>query len=205
MKLYKFRSLDNIEFVLDILLNERLYCAPYSDLNDPLEGLFYTIYSPNIYSKKRLRRYREIQDLPTKYSDIKICSLSEELNDIRMWSHYASGHTGVAIEIDFTNNNQDLKKVTYDPGLQKHSDSLLFESTPKEILSFKTEHWDYEQEYRILQDIDYYDISGRITGIYFGVRTSDFHRELLSKAVHNKYELINTRLDRKNIKIRPKS
>ena len=95
MKLYKFRSLDNIEFVLDILLNERLYCAPYSDLNDPLEGLFYTISSPSITSKKRFRRYKEINDLPVKNSDLRICSLSKGLDDIRMWSHYAAGHSGV--------------------------------------------------------------------------------------------------------------
>ena len=41
MKLYKYRSLrQNLDFVLDILLNGRLYCAEYQTLNDPLEGFF---------------------------------------------------------------------------------------------------------------------------------------------------------------------
>ena len=41
MKLYKYRSLRrNLDFVLDILLNERLYCANYTALNDPLEGYY---------------------------------------------------------------------------------------------------------------------------------------------------------------------
>ena len=43
MKLYKFRSFENIEFTLDIIMNERLYCAQHKSLNDPFEGLFSTI------------------------------------------------------------------------------------------------------------------------------------------------------------------
>ena len=46
MKLYKYRSLHNLEFILDVLLNERLHCAPYTKLNGPFEGVFYTAYPP---------------------------------------------------------------------------------------------------------------------------------------------------------------
>ncbi|MGB8764645.1 MAG: hypothetical protein WCD07_07625, partial [Burkholderiales bacterium] len=35
MILYKYRSFDNYEFLLDILINERLYCSIYKNLNDP--------------------------------------------------------------------------------------------------------------------------------------------------------------------------
>jgi len=41
MKLFKYRSLRTMEFILDIFLNERLHCAPYSELNDPFEGMFF--------------------------------------------------------------------------------------------------------------------------------------------------------------------
>ena len=40
MILFKFKSLGTLDHVLDILLNDRLYCAPYSNLNDPFEGQF---------------------------------------------------------------------------------------------------------------------------------------------------------------------
>ena len=36
--LYKYRSLDNWKFVLDIFLNKRLYAASFYDMNDPMEG-----------------------------------------------------------------------------------------------------------------------------------------------------------------------
>ena len=39
--LYKYRSLANWKFVLDILVNGRLYAAPFSELNDPMEGRLY--------------------------------------------------------------------------------------------------------------------------------------------------------------------
>ena len=40
MLLYKYRTLSNPESALDILLNQRLHCSRYLELNDPFEGLF---------------------------------------------------------------------------------------------------------------------------------------------------------------------
>ncbi|CAG34903.1 DUF2971 domain-containing protein [Desulfotalea psychrophila] len=201
MKLYKFRSLDNLEFVLDILLNQRLYCSSYDSLNDPLEGLFYTIISPR-GNQKRVRQYKSIDDLPTFNSDLKICSLSKSLEDIRMWSHYANGHTGVAIEIEFSDYEADVTEVNYDSGLKKHGTTILAGATPNEVLSYKTEHWRYENEYRIIGQDEYYPIKGRVTAVYFGVRASDFHKDILKKSVSNNISLLETRLDRKNIVVR---
>lgn len=38
MRAFKFRAVENLHFVLDILIHERLYCAPMSVLNDIREG-----------------------------------------------------------------------------------------------------------------------------------------------------------------------
>ena len=38
--LYKYKSLDNLMWILDIILNKRLYAAKYTELNDPMEGIF---------------------------------------------------------------------------------------------------------------------------------------------------------------------
>lgn len=203
MKLYKFRTLDNLEFVLDILLNERLYCSNIKDLNYPLEGLFYTIIHP-IGTSQEMRNYKTVEELPTYYSDLRICSLSKTLKDIRIWSHYAGGHTGVAIEIEFDGYENDLTKVNYNMGLQKHGSSILTAERPHDVLSHKTQHWDYEKEYRIINPKeDFYPIKGRISAVYFGVRTSEYHKELLRKSSSKNINFIDTRLDRKNIVIRP--
>ncbi len=39
--LYKFRSLENWKFVLDIVIHKRLHAAPFDELNDPMEGRYY--------------------------------------------------------------------------------------------------------------------------------------------------------------------
>lgn len=38
--LYKYRTIDNLEFFLDTLLNNRLYAASFKDMNDPMEGVY---------------------------------------------------------------------------------------------------------------------------------------------------------------------
>jgi len=43
MKIYKYKSLSNLWHVMDVLVHNRLYCAHWSELNDPLEGR-YEIY-----------------------------------------------------------------------------------------------------------------------------------------------------------------
>ena len=37
---YKYKAPTPFEYIADILINERLYCAPYDQLNDPFEGIF---------------------------------------------------------------------------------------------------------------------------------------------------------------------
>ena len=37
---YKYRSLENLDRFLDIIVNNRLYGAVYNTLNDPMEGKF---------------------------------------------------------------------------------------------------------------------------------------------------------------------
>lgn len=37
---FKYRDLTNLERFIDILLRKRLYMSTYSELNDPMEGVF---------------------------------------------------------------------------------------------------------------------------------------------------------------------
>ena len=36
--LYKYRGINSFRYFVDIVLNKRLYAAPFFDLNDPMEG-----------------------------------------------------------------------------------------------------------------------------------------------------------------------
>lgn len=212
--LYKFRSLENFEFLLDILLHERLYCSLYQNLNDPFEGTFVSIVKklkgmkpgPLIPPHVRVvhtKEYKTIENLPIDYSKNRICSLSSDYKDVRLWSHYADGHKGVAIKIDFNGLNESLHKVEYSDQLlttiQKGKN--IKEILPSDILTAKTKHWIYESEFRIIYNQEYYTINNKIKGILLGQRIQEYRKDLLLKIVENSIPIYTTRLNHERIEI----
>lgn len=210
MKLYKYRPLKDLEFVLDIILNERLHCTEYQNLNDPFEGLFFSTFDigrvkgmiPILFGK--MKTLKSINNLNIFLSRTKICCLSSTLKEVRLWSHYADGHKGIAIEIDFPNELPSVHEVTYVNELREYERTFLTEPTSEEILSFKTWHWEYEKEYRIIQEEESFSIAGRISAIYAGIRTSDNHLALLKKLTPNEIPIFETEIDGRKIEIIPK-
>lgn len=220
MKLYKFRSFENIEFTLDIIMNERLFCAYHENLNDPFEGLFSTIewkgggivrsvsrsvsrpVVRDICGNYPQKAYKALSDLPVLSENTRVCSLSSSMVDVRMWSHYASGHTGCVIEVDLEPEGQ-LIQVKYDKGLQHFKEKLTEKTKAIDILSFKTTHWEYEQEYRILSNEEFYSVKGRITGVYLGIRTKNIHRNIIIKSTPQEIPIYETKLHEGAVEIRP--
>jgi hypothetical protein len=189
MLLYKLRGFKDLDKLLDILLMERLYCAKYQDLNDPFEAMFH-IPVPACFGsiqfgtaqfggshKKPTTIAEQFKNLPEQ----RICSLSQNISDVRLWSFYAAGHTGVAIEIDFSDYEGDVCKVFYNPELPIQGTTLLDSKSPKELLQHKTNHWGYESEYRIIGNDEYYPVTGRVKRIIVGHRASKDHLKLLYK------------------------
>lgn len=206
MILYKFKSLHKIEHVFDILHNQRLFCTKYTSLNDPFEGLFLTTFQvppffPGFIKEHKYKQVQQVSDLYGKLEHRKICSLSRHFSDVRLWSHYADGHRGIAIAIDFFNIESDVHEVVYSAELPEFGHTLLTEPIPAEVLSRKTDHWKYEKEYRIVQDQDYFPISGRIKAIFTGQRISDFHLELLKKITPEGISIYATKLNTEKVLI----
>lgn len=214
MKLYKYRSLANIEFTLDILINQRLHCAPFEKLNDPLEGIFLSVLWAGgalgmstmgalpfggISSVKSARSVSEMRLL----GNSRVCSLARNLNDIRLWSHYADGHCGVAIEIDIDESDSLLHEVEYVDRLKESGVSLLGGPRSEEILRVKTIHWTYEQEYRIISDQEFYPVTDRITGIYFGLRASNLIQKSLLAFLPSSISAYRMKLDERKLEIIP--
>lgn len=185
MKLYKFKSLrgDNFKYALDIITNKRLFCSKYSELNDPFEGLFFAVTEKR--GNIKIAKESKID------SPKKICSLSRKLEDVRLWAYYADGFRGIAIEIDFSNLNPKPTEVKYIPKL-----SLLEkEDDISRILSEKTKHWEFENEYRIIQDDEYYCVNNNIKAVYLGNRMSDSDKEMLIKIIPPEIEVYTTKID----------
>ena len=212
MILYKYRSLQNLNYVLDILLNSRLHCARYLELNDPFEGLFSAtihippqdrIKFPFFILPETYSLTQSIDDLFHSSKDrVRICSLSSSLSDVRLWSHYADGNRGIALEIDFTGLEGSVHQVTYSRELPSYGYTILTSPSPIEVLTCKTIHWSYESEFRIIHEDEYFSIKDRLKAIYVGSRINETHLALLDKMKPSEARVIHTEVDPTKIEIR---
>lgn len=168
--LYKYRSLNNFENFLDIILFNRLYASNYRDLNDPMEGQYY-------YPEGTLDRYT--RDLIfTDKNRLRICSLSKEKDNPLMWSHYADGCRGVNIGVEVINSN-GVEIVDI-----KYKNAVLFPDGPssfnaKDVLSCKLSPWKYEREMRVFTQDTHVKIN--VKEIILGERISNKHEDLIRK------------------------
>lgn len=194
MKLYKYKSIDNLWHILDIVLMNRIFCAHWSQLNDPLEGR-YTVFLQD----KNLNPMWDITGHPLvdKFKDAtRIASLSADGRNFLMWSHYASGHRGVVIEFDILDEEKNLHEVRYSPFDALINNEIESRRDYKHVLLCKTESWSYEREYRILYNSDFYPLDRPPNKIIFGGLIDDNHKEILSRALQGKIEIVNARINR---------
>ncbi|NQT32037.1 MAG: hypothetical protein HQ594_00005 [Candidatus Omnitrophica bacterium] len=171
MKLYKFRSLRGCESDMDdensdfsrskkILETGKFWCSKFSELNDPMEGVFYAQRDsiPGVYNEKN------------KY---KICSFSARVENKRgfenpcMWGYYANGFKGIAIEVEVCEDK--VEKMKYGEKVPGINDSKPIIEEIKKILKFKTRPWRHEAEFRFLSyEGKEEEEIGEITKVHFG-------------------------------------
>ena len=175
--LYKYRGVEPWEYLLDILINRRLYASSYQKLNDPMEGIF--TYSQDKASPSF------IEQMMDKKSQLRICSLSKAYNSTVMWSYYAAAHQGVVIgvAIDKTAPNViDVTDVTYsEDNVFKGFLGSDAETEARKILAKKLTAWTHEQEVRVFSRADYVPIT--IREIYFGCQMVEDKKKLLGNLI----------------------
>ena len=198
MKLYKFRSLDNFEFVADILINKKLYAANFLEMNDPMEGIFF-------HDSSIEKQY--IDAVKEEKHKLRICSLSHDFSNPILWAHYANGFKGICIEIDIDESRHDIQEIRYRPlslllSNENNSHVNTIDYSPAEaakaILKRKFQEWTYEGEYRVFSNNKYIDAHFDVTAIYLGTRISDIDKAILEKIVSDDIPMISTYLDHAN-------
>ncbi len=204
--LYKFKPSEPLGHIVDILLEQRLYCASYLNLNDPFEGQFLSVRTRRMDIGAHQTQPRWIGACPPKDVQAKsvadledrsrhlVCSLSTGIEDVRMWSLYASGHSGVAIEIEFA-DSADLHEVTYHDRLTEQNHGNPDPLNSVDVLTRKTKHWDYEQEHRLLFSEEYYSIRGQIRRVVLGAHASPALAKLMRRIVDDDIGVVKAKLD----------
>jgi hypothetical protein len=167
---YKYRSLQNLDRFLSIIIDKRLYGALYNEMNDPMEG--YYQYNPSI-NKTILDSI--IQGKTITY----ICSLARSGDIGLMWSHYADSNRGCCLEVEVTSKTWEAIDVEYSENLPTLGD----DTTIKDILGVKAKMWEYEQETRFIYSQKVSNkrrpqLAVKIRRIFIGcnVNKSDFNR-----------------------------
>lgn len=192
MRLYKYKSLSNLWHVLDIVIHRRLYCARWSELNDPLEGRYEIYLGEQAISTEgamvgQIERARE---------DLRIASLSADPTNFLLWSHYADGHKGVAIEMEIPNEHADLLQVTYSPFSSVFTEYRETKGDLRHLFNGKSEEWSYEKEYRVVIASTHFQLpSGRMR-VLLGPRASEESENILRKILPADVPLVKTRLNR---------
>lgn len=178
-RLYRYRNFRNeepqkLERELRAIKEGHLFCSAYTNLNDPMEGLF--------ASSRALRaeeKYRAIKEaISNTKAGIGICSFSEIHNHELMWAHYAGQFEGMCIAyrlsgllkmppyISFVRMYYDEKVPTIH---RSRKDPALLALT---VLSYKNYRWLYEREWRMFARpglIAYSEIS-TVSHVYLGSR-----------------------------------
>ena len=172
--LYKYRSLENFKYFVDIILNNRLYASSFKDLNDPMEGMYYLLTKD---CEKTIT-----DKLKEDKGKFKICSLSKLNNDELMWSHYADGHKGVVLGVKIDKAKYDIQSIEYAGIPTIHSDDLSH-LTAKEILCRKLEAWNYEQEERVFVRNTRF-VQVYIVEVITGRRMSEMDLKFITLLIH---------------------
>lgn len=156
MRAFKFRSAAQIEFALDIIVNARLRCSPWKNLNDPMEGM----YAYSVQPGRENWAQQMVKGIRTEKQRYKVCSLASDFQSHLLWSHYAGGFDGVAIEVDLPDDDPRIRPVEY-RGVFAFCDMdrVQDEREAAELILFsKYQEWRYEQEIRILSEDDWYQL-----------------------------------------------
>ncbi|MGM3216546.1 DUF2971 domain-containing protein [Pseudomonas sp. PhalM4] len=127
-------------------------------------------------------------------SSYKICSLSERVDSMLMWSHYGYNHTGFAMEYDFTRLHRNelptltLWPVAYTDKLFDITHILRAHRQGKDYNELfgiaaslcKAVDWQYEREWRwVVPDDDRegkgVNIAAPLKAVHLGAKISDAH------------------------------
>lgn len=166
MKLYKFRPLQtekDLSRAKYILRTDRFWCSQFSELNDPMEGVFFITTKPD----KSIRWMINI--IYSAKNDYKICSFCgrEGFENPILWGYYAGGFKGIAIEVDIA--ERLMRQIRYYDHVLDVDINQLGDTIIKNILTTKLTPWKHEAEYRFLTKSEYhYHKVGKITAVYFG-------------------------------------
>ena len=109
----------------------------------------------------------------------------------------------MVVEIDFSDIEEQVVAVQYVDDLLKFGMTILGGARPEEVLACKTFHWSYEKEYRIVDQVPYFEIPGRVKRVILGIRAPEDLELLLTRVLQPNVTITRARLDHDGVCVQP--
>lgn len=182
---YKYYQLN--EYSKLVLQTGEVWAANPKEFNDPFDCRLTLDFSSD-------RLTELFKDWASKKA---ICCFSRNFRNILMWSHYANNHKGFCIGVSHPElensglladvvyskyfleiNEEDFLKVDKEKGFKQHWDK---------ILTHKFFDWSYEEEIRLILELNDCSMKGKkfligrqtITKIFFGLCMDDNDKKII--------------------------
>jgi hypothetical protein len=194
--LYKYRAVN--ADALAMLASDKVYLSRLDAFNDPFEVLSVdpTLETKLVTDKQgHFAVAKDKSHAGSAGTSLRVCSLSEESQDLLMWGHYADSHRGFCIRFELEKDTELMKLVhpiEYKESATDFSNAeeSEFERALRNSLE-KSEKWSYEREWRIIGKLPENESRSvelfatyhpaALSGIIFGIRTPELHKALIRK------------------------
>ena len=198
---YKYKSirdLIDLDRILDIINNKRIYMPSFDELNDPFESYlvnFNLSYAGASIGEVAGERPSIIDEIFKPYG---ILSLTDNCRNQAMWASYSNMYKGICLGFE---NLPKVKPIKYIKQTQKIPELNLEEIKIKDkdiekILMSKYTNWKYEQEYRMLSKDKFYNIEKHLKLIIIGHRIDNNIKNMLyHECIKNNIEVYTTYID----------
>ena len=165
MLFYYFTS---AKYGIENLKRRRLKISDFSNVNDPFELLGIELRD------KVVRQAVKFEKSKISKENGLLCFSEDKYNPVQ-WAHYADNHKGVCLGFEI--DEKSLRKIKY-VSERLAKDTLDQPDCNEKLLTTKFNHWNYEQERRLILKLSNYSQDGQ------GLRFKEFGGDMFLKAVY---------------------
>jgi hypothetical protein len=137
------------KWALEAIKLRRLKVSRFSDLNDPFELL-----GLELNTKEDRKAFNKLKD---EVNDLvgPLCFSKKWKNPV-LWSHYGDKHKGICLGFDILDDwayEIDYVGERLKEDIEGHVSEMLEETFGHKLLTTKYEHWQYEEEVRMIVNL----------------------------------------------------
>ena len=196
---YKYKSIrDLIELdrILDIINNKKIYMPSFDELNDPFESYlvnFKLSHAGSNIIESAGERPAIIDEIFKPYG---ILSLTDNCRNQAMWASYSNMYKGICLGFEKLPKVKPIKYIKQDKKIPELNIDEITTKDIEQILMSKYNNWKYEKEYRMISKEKYYNIKKNLKLIIIGHRIEPNIKEMLYReCINNNIEVYTTYID----------